>query len=111
MKDKFERDGGAIPFDLEPLPEPGPKKKQQKPKKKTKAAHPLEGQAVRGSKPPIWLVENGKRRHIPSMEKFYDLGFADNAWVHLTATELEQIPEGKPLPDVKERPEQTAPKG
>ena len=67
------------------------------PKRKAKVPHPLEGKAVRGSGQPIWLVQDGKRCHIPSWERFKDLGFADNQLAHLSDEELAAIPLGEPL--------------
>jgi Core-2/I-Branching enzyme len=53
----------------------------------------------------IFIIQNGKKRGIPNMETFEALGL-DLSNVHLAGEfDLEQIPTGPPVPNVKEHPE------
>ena len=82
---------GAEPV-AEPVPEPEP---EPKPKRTSKEPHPLEGLAVRGSEPAYYLVENGKRRLIPSVEAFYQIGL--RPVLQMVDEDLEGIPLGDPF--------------
>ena len=89
---------GAEPeAELVPEPEPAPEPEPEpKPKRvRSHKAHPLEGLAVRGSESAYYLVENGKRRLIPSVEAFYKLGL--RPVLQMSAEDLEDIPLGDPF--------------
>ena len=68
---------------------------KRKPRERKPKPHPLEGKVVRGSGPAYWLIENGRRRLISSMEEFYRIGL--QAVLRLPDEELEDIPLGVPI--------------
>lgn len=60
------------------------------------------GKAVISTTPPkIWFIQKGKKRHIPSMEYLYALGFEDKAgdggYLEVPEGELLAVPTGDPV--------------
>lgn len=63
---------------------------------------PAEGSLLHGSGPPVYVIKDGIRRHIPNVPTFEALSFQ---WGNVDALPdwmLAQLPEGQPLLDVTE---------
>jgi len=97
-RDENEWNLEAMPVLEEPAPEPEPEPEPEKPRKVRKVkVHPLEGLVVRGSKSAYFLVQDGKRRLIPSVEAFYQIGL--RPVLVMGDEDLEEIPAGDPFPN------------
>jgi len=59
---------------------------------------------LKGSGPEIYLMEDGRRRHIPDMTTFEALGFRLEDVVHVSDELLYFYPEGTPLPRITPTP-------
>lgn len=65
-----------------------------------------EGSLVKGSTPAVYVIEDGKKRHIPDPATFKHMGFSWNAIRQISDEVLQQIADGQPLPSVKsQKPE------
>ena len=70
----------------------------------TAAAHRFaNGELIRQSgTDPIYIIENGVRRWIPNPETFNAKGYSWGAVKDISAEEMRSVPEGPPLPSVKQ---------
>ena len=60
-----------------------------------------DGILLKGSQPRVYVIEDGKKRHIPDPATFTHMGFSWHAIRQISDEVLQQIPDGQPLPSVK----------
>lgn len=72
-----------------------------KEKKEKKFRIPPDGTVVRGSDGAVSVIEGGKRRHIPNVFTYIRMGISANYVVQMEDEEIEAIPVGKAMPEMK----------
>jgi len=60
-----------------------------------------DGTVMKGSGEAIYIIEAGKKRVIPNFFTYVKLGISEGEIVHLADKEIEAIPGGEPIPEIK----------